>query len=312
MLTEGHATPATNGAGSAFVLAIDFGGSKTAVATVDPRGQIVATERLGLDKATRAEEIVADAARAGRRLLEAAPSGPCVGVGVARPGIPSAEGVLLSPNLPSWDRVRLAEEIGDAFGIAPVVVANDVKCAALAEHRWGVLRDVDLALYVNLGSGVGAATVASGRVLDGAHGGAGEIGYAAGRIPELDRVTSTLEDMVGGRRLAERASELAGRTLTTREVFDSNEPALANLVDDALATLGAHLRTLVLAFDPTRVALGGGLMGHAERVLCALRRHLSVPAPFSVDVVAGQFLYDAALRGAAAVALDAVRGGGDG
>lgn len=312
MLTEFRDTSAPHDADSVFALAIDFGGSKTAVATVDPCGQIVGTERFGLDDAACPQQILSDAARASRRLLEATVSGRCVGVGVATPGIPTAEGILLSPNLPGWDRVRLAEEIGDVLGIAPVMVGNDVKCSALAEHRWGALRGADPALYLNLGSGVGAAIVVEGRVLHGAHGGAGEIGYAAGQIPKSGGAPWTLESMIGGRRIAERASQLAGRQLTTSQVFDAVEAALGHLVEEALATLAAHLRTLVLALDPTRVALGGGLMGHSQLVLRTLRHHLGVPAPFSADVVAGEFLYDAALRGAAAVVLDAVREGAGG
>ena len=292
-----------------FVLAVDFGGSKTMVAAVDLHGQILATERLPVGDASGSEGILEGAVRAGRRLVEATTCGHCVGAGVATAGIPTAEGILLSPNLPGWDRVRLAERIGDALGIGPVLVGNDVKCAALAEHRWGALRGADPALYLNLGSGVSAAIVVGGRVLHGAHGGAGEIGYAAGRIPETAHEPSTLEDMVGGRRIAERASRLAGRRLTTSQVFDAAGAELRQVVTDGLETLAAHLRTVVLALDPARVALGGGLMGHAARVLDALRRGVAVPEPLGAEVVAGQFLDDAALRGAAALALDAVLGG---
>jgi glucokinase len=204
---RGGAPPVSTRPG--FVLAVDFGGSKTMVAAVDPHGQVLATERLPVEDASGSERILEGAVHAGRRLVGATTCGPCAGVGVATAGIPTAEGILLSPNLPGWDRVRLAERIGDALGIGPVLVGNDVKCAALAEHRWGALRKADPALYLNLGSGVSAAIVVGGRVLHGAHGGAGEIGYAAGRIPETGHEPSTLEDMVGGRRMAERAAVLS-------------------------------------------------------------------------------------------------------
>lgn len=297
------------GSTSAFVLAIDFGGSKTAVATLDLRGRILASEILLFDATAESERILNDALDVGVRLIEMTEGGPCAAVGIATPGIPTPEGVLLSPNLPGWHGLRLAERVENVLGIGPVPVDNDVKCAALAEHRWGALRHADPALYLNLGSGVGAASVVGERILHGAHGGAGEIGYAASRIPESDAGSPTLEDVVGGKRMAQRASRLVGRQLTTSQVFDAVDAQLSQVVEEGLTTLAAHLRTLVLAFDPARVALGGGMMGHADRVLNVLRDRLRVPEPLGAEVVAGKFLYDAALRGAAALALDAIRGG---
>jgi glucokinase len=58
--------------------------------------------------------------------------------------------------------------------------------------------------------------------------------------------------------------------------------------------------------DPARIAVGGGLMGSAERVLAALRRRVDQAAPFPPEVVAAHFTHDAALRGAIGLALDAV------
>ena len=56
-------------------------------------------------------------------------------------------------------------------------VATDVKAAATAEARWGALAGYDPAIYLNLGTGLGAAIVVDGRVVKGAHGASGEIGY---------------------------------------------------------------------------------------------------------------------------------------
>ena len=64
----------------------------------------------------------------------------------------------------------------------PVTMATDVKAAALAEARWGALAGVDPGVYLNLGTGLAAAIVAGGRVLAGANGAAGEIGYNLRRL----------------------------------------------------------------------------------------------------------------------------------
>ena len=72
--------------------------------------------------------------------------------------------------------MALDSSIRAAFGV-PVRVATDVKAAATAEARWGALAGSDPAIYLNLGTGLAAAIIVGGRVLDGAHGASGEIGY---------------------------------------------------------------------------------------------------------------------------------------
>ena len=60
--------------------------------------------------------------------------------------------------------------------------------------------------------------------------------------------------------------------------------------------------------DPARVAVGGGLMRSAEVVLDALARRLRAAVPFAPELVAAHFVEDAALQGAIALVLDALRG----
>ena len=68
--------------------------------------------------------------------------------------------------------------------------------------------------------------------------------------------------------------------------------------------LALHIANLALMVDPERIAVGGGMMGSAERVLSALRRTLERAVPFPPAVVCARFLHDAALRGAVALAVE--------
>ena len=53
-----------------------------------------------------------------------------------------------------------------------------------------------------------------------------------------------------------------------------------------------------------RIAVGGGLMARADRVLGALARRLRAALPFGPELVSARFVHDGALRGAVALALD--------
>jgi glucokinase len=292
-----------------FVLAIDFGGTKIAVGAAGPDGELLAAERIETHAdrgAKQAVERTLDRARQLMGRVRATTGGDCRAVGAVSPGIVEDDRVLLAPNVPGWDRLRLPGLIGDGLGIDAVAVANDVNAAALAEARWGALAGVDPGLLLSLGTGVKAGIVIGGQVLCGAHGAAGEIGYSLREAADGSSFASgnaPLEEFVGGRALGERAGALLGEQLSGADVF-AHEGLPPRFLDEWQAELTMHIANLVIALDPERVAVGGGLMANAELILPALRDRLAGAVPFPPEVVAARFVNDGGLRGAAALALD--------
>ena len=291
-----------------FVVAIDFGGTKIAIATADTMGSILRQARLDTNAAQGAQQVLERTGTAARALIErtmAEVGGQCIAVGVVTPGVVHDDGVLLSPNIPGWERVSLRETIRASLHI-PTVVANDVKAAAMAEARWGALKGADPAVYLSLGTGIAAAIVVGGRVVTGAHGASGEIGYnlrsvlntsgaAQGRAP--------LEEAIGGRFIGERASLLLGESLSAADVFAHADIRARFLVDEALAELATHVANLAILIDPARIAVGGGLMSSGDVILHALALRLGYAVPFPPEIVPARFLNDASLYGAIALAL---------
>src|SRR4051794_15756957 len=162
-----------------FVLGIDFGGTKIDVGSAALGGEMISTDRIETDARNGAAQAVQRGLELARDVVarSAADGGRCVGVGVVSPGIVRANGVLLAPNVPGWGELRLPELVGEAVGVRHVAAGNDVNAAALAEARWGALRDAEPGLFVSLGTGIKAGIVIGGRVFTGANGAAGEIGY---------------------------------------------------------------------------------------------------------------------------------------
>jgi glucokinase len=300
-----------------FVVAIDFGGTKLDVATAGLDGTIVATVRLVTDAAGGAEQAVERALACARDLAETtaeATGGDLVAAAASSPGIVLDDRILLAPNVPGWTDLPLAARLREGLGLDRVVCETDVKAATLAEARWGALRGADPGVFLNVGTGLGAGIVLGGRVLHGANGAAGEIGYAlrgAGDDHGAFDGHAPLEEHAGGRALGERASALLGAELSAADVLaraDDGDHDARAIVAETLAELAVHVANLAVLIDPARIAVGGGLMGSAELVLAALRRRVRQAAPFPPEVVAARFVHDAALRGAVALAIDAHAG----
>jgi glucokinase len=298
-----------------FVLALDIGGTKMALATADLDGAVLHNAEVATDVGRGAQQALQRAADCATALVattrEMNGAGSCRGFAVVAPGVVRAGTMVLTPNVPGLDHLNLRAFLESEMAIPCLSMSNDVKAAAMAEARWGSLRGCDPALYVNVGTGLAAAVIVAGRVLTGAHGAAGEIAYlidgnsrqggvADGRAP--------LEEIVGGRAIAERASALLGRVTTTAEAFAHSDPRVMLLVDEVLDALSLHVANAAILLDPARIALGGGLMGSAPRVLEAVTRRIMTVVPFPPEVVPATFLRNAPLRGALALALDALDG----
>jgi glucokinase len=297
-----------------IALGVDFGGTKIAVAVCGLDGRCLARQVTATGAQDGGEVVFSRGVSAGRELVAGLAAGgrgvyELAGVGISTIGVPRDDGVELAPAIPGWEGVALARSAREAFN-APVAVATDVKAAASVEARWGALAGADPALYLNLGTGLAAAIVVGGRVVQGAHGASGEIGYnlvgpvraslGAGARP-------VLEGTVSGMGLAAGAGRLLGRQVTAEEVFEQAriDARLEAVVSSFVGELSQHLVNLVIALDPSRVAVGGGMANSWDRLQGPLEAALKSGVPFPPELVLASRPFDAPLVGALALGVEA-------
>lgn len=287
------------------VLGIDFGGTKVALATATAAGERLRTTRIETRAADGAEAVVRRTLEAAHRLVDATP-GRLRTAGVSTFGVVRDGRVRLAPNVPGWDDLPLPAILRDGLGVAALNVDNDVNAAATAELDWGALAGTDVGLYVNLGTGTGAALIVGGRVVPGVHGAAGEIGYLLREPgePGYAHGHAPLEEYTSGSGLAARGTTLLRRSVTAVDLAaNRDEPAVASLLDDAAATVGMTVANLATFLDPERVVVGGGM---ATAFLPAIASAVTRAVPFPPPVSAGRFVDDAPLIGAIALAVEAL------
>lgn len=299
--------------GSTVVAGVDIGGTNIDVALATANGRILGRTRLATRTKDEPAAVLTRIAATVKSLQgQHAPQGKIAAMGAVCPGIVQPDGILLAPNLPGWEKTRLADELRVLTGVATVEVSNDVQAGALAEARSGALRGCRCGLYVNLGTGIAAALVVDGRVVPGAHQGAGEIAYVR-PVGALGAWTLTehapLESAVGGNALAERALNVLGEALTAAELFRRRDPVATHLIHQALGALGTALVNLAVFTDPDRVVIGGGLVASADLVMPVLAAYLRTGVPFPPEVAVGHFDSSASLHGAVALALGQVSSG---
>jgi len=298
---------------SPVVLALDFGGSKIAAAVCEATGTRLGSTTVDTSADDDARANLERGFLAAQRLLDTtAPGRPLIAVGASTFGIPGDDGVQLAPTIPGWGDLLLGRELRRAFTGAEIRLATDVKAAAQAEAEWGALVGCDPGIYLNLGTGLAAAIVANGSVLNGRHGAAGEIGYNLRAPGDVGRVLADrvpLEESVSGRALMREASRLLPHADGAAEVFASaaDDPRIALLLGDFVTELSFHLVNLAIAIDPVRIVVGGGMVRSWDQLHSGLRAALVAAVPFPPELMLAEFPFDAPLIGAVALAAAAAR-----
>jgi glucokinase len=292
------------------IACLDIGGTKLASAVVAAGGSIHGHRVIATAAADGAEAVLDRAIALLHEVLagEQRAGGTPAALGISTNGLTRPDGVDLAPSVPGWSRLRIPSRLQREFPDLPCAIVNDVKAGAEAELAWGELRDISMGLYLNFGTGVAAAIISGGQVVQGAHGAAGEIGYLLPAAAAMDRLQpgqAPLEELIGGRGVARWASAELGRPVTMAEIMASaGVGETRELYGRLMNQIALWTVNLAIMVDPERVVVGGGLVRTAaEPILDRLQAALAKAAPFPVDVRRARFGADSALVGAGAVAL---------
>lgn len=322
----------------AIVIGVDLGGTKTAVMAVDTAGNPVRGERFETDARRGADAVLGDLIERidGVRRGLGDRVGSRIGVGVAGQVDPETGTVMYAPNL-GWRDVPVRAMLEAALG-GDVAVLNDVRAATLAEAEHGAGQDETDLVCLYVGTGVGGGVIADGRLLRGCTGSAGELGHMTvdlhGPVCGCGN-RGCIEAFAGGRAIAMRAEQeltarpSAGTTLhemsrgdpdritagLVARAADAGDPLARAILDEAAEALVAGAASIVNAFNPCLLLLGGGVIDGVPALVDHVRAALPVRALGSalrgLRVERAALGADAGAIGAAVWARRTARGRGE-
>ena len=250
-----------------YYIGFDIGGTAVKYGVVDAQGKII---EKGLFPSTPddGEQIIANMTKQVASFQE---TYDIERVGISVPGIVRKDGYMVTAGaIKPFYKVNLKEKCEAAFHL-PVVLENDANCAAIAEQWLGNAQGVENYIVIVLGTAVGCGIIINGKVYQGAHGAAGEIGWSM--QGPLD-YTHDLEDdswnftsgVILG--LYNRYHQATGQVMTdARDIMTlaRQGDAIANKVlDQYYEDVAKGLLNLICVFDPEVVLLGGGISANQE------------------------------------------------
>jgi len=215
------------------------------------------------------------------------------GVGVSIPGIVDNKRMrVLSINEKFNDVIDFDFNIWSqsVWGI-PTYVENDARAALIGEWQYGAGQDCDNLVLVTLGTGIGGAAMIEGKLLHGKHFQAGCLGghftinmqgdkCTCGNVGCVESEASTwkLPELFKSH-LNYQNSKAANTELLDFETLftlagQGDETAI-DIMNHCLNAWSAGIVTMIHAYDPEKVIIGGGVMKSENIILPYIRKKVA-------------------------------------
>jgi len=310
------------------VIALDLGGTKLAAALFNGNGDILfkATRSLDKKKGTDVGKLIS---REANEILNKAEkmNESVSAIGICVPGIAHAKtGKVWAPNIPGWDDYPLQEDLEYSIPNKKIKIDSDRACYILGETWKGNARGCRDAIFLSVGTGIGAGILVNNELLRGSNDVAGAIGWMALDKPFKEKYISCgdFEYNASGEGILKVVKEMLSEAnysksilnklipdeLSTKAVFDGYEKGdelSIKVISNAIEYWGMAVANLVSLFNPEKIIFGGGVFGPGLKFLDLIFEEAKKWAqPISIQQVKlqGSSLgNDAGLYGAGLLAL---------
>lgn len=260
-------------------IGIDLGGSHLAIGVVDKDGKILDKREKHLRglpkrliKPTIEETIITN-------IKEYSEIYKITEVGIAVPGTVINNKILGSVNLGLKDYDLIGAIKNDVN--MPIKIKNDAKCAALAEDKYGALKQYRRVLFMTLGTGIGGAVIINGNLLDTGEYPGCEFGHMVikengiecncGRKGCFEKYGSMRAFKDNLRAELGYSQKTSGKELmaiiknTTKE--DPNYSKIEKVRKQYIKDLSTGIANLVNIFEPEAIGIGGSFVYFSEVLL---------------------------------------------
>ena len=312
------------------VIALDLGGTKLAAALLSNEGDLLFIETAPLEKRNGPEVSHLILQQANDLIKKAANENITVSsLGICVPGIAYTKtGRVWAPNIPGWNDYPLLNELqkGLENKQLKIKIDSDRACYILGEVWKGNARGCRDAIFLAVGTGIGAGILVNNQVLRGANDIAGAIGWLGLSKPFDNKFIpcGCFEYNASGEGIVKVAKEMMAEghfkqsilmdidsgPLTAKDIFDAydkRDQLAVTVLNNAIKYWGMAVANLVSLFNPEKIIFGGGVFGPALIFLDAIYNEAKKWAqPISighVQLVGSALGNDAGLYGAGYLAL---------
>lgn len=287
----------------AYVVGLSINAYEPSVSLVNICGKVILRRAIDMKNIADVEGVISESVRIIKELIAEAgvPRRRVLGLGTVISGVVDIQnGAVLAAPFLGWGFTRIAAPLQRALGM-PVVIENLDNALLLAEVRFGAGRGKRSVLFFRSAAGLGGSLLIDGRLINGAHFRAGQIGHirikgetrvcSCGQVGCLNTISS------GGAVFASLG--LTSNPISSARDFDKNRQLIDQVLQASAAndertnaalfragySLGEAMLGLVVAVDAEQILLAGPLGGCAS-YQNGFEMGLSEKLPGAADLVA--------------------------
>ncbi|MBE7049263.1 MAG: ROK family protein [Ruminococcaceae bacterium] len=280
-----------------YYIGIDLGGTGAKAGVVTEDGKIIAKSTASTKGVEGYENIVKVMADITYDVIEKAniTKDDIKSIGIGCPGsIDDKNGIVYYSNNIVMENAPVVDEMKKHID-KPIYIGNDANCAALGEY-WA-FKDDEMKNFVliTLGTGVGGGVILDGKLYTGFNGVAGELGHtiiemdgeacscgrrgcweayasATALIRDTERAAKENPDSVLNKMICENDGKANGKM-----PFDAammGDEAGKKVVNNYVKYLGEGLTDMINIFQPTLIAIGGGVSNQGDNLVKPLEEYV--------------------------------------
>lgn len=252
-------------------IGIDMGGSHVAIGIVNENGEII--EKFEKDIKTMEEQAKDEMSTyIIENISKIEQNYDIEKIGIGSPGTPK-NGILtnlVNLKIKEFDITSILKEHFDI----PVILKNDAKCAGLAEKTYGALKDYQDAVFLCLGTGIGANIFMAGKELQPIQNPGMEIGHMVidkngiecncgkkGCFETYCSIKRLKNKLINEMNLSQ---EISSKELLEILELRCQEENIKKILEEYIDNLNIGLSNIIDIFAPQAICLGGGFVYFEE------------------------------------------------
>lgn len=267
-------------------IGVDLGGSHIAIGAVDNNGKVIEkfekritkTEKKNIKKTI--EEYIIEKTKMLQEKYK------ITSIGIAVPGTIENGVILKSVNL-ELKNYPLLDKLKENINI-PIKIKNDTKCAAIAENKYGALREYNSGIFLTLGTGIGGAIIINNKLL--------EVGELPGcEFGHMIIQKNGLQCNCGKKGCFEKYASMKALKDNLRNVLNLDEKTsgkdlldiirrnpqgsenfnkINKVIEEYIDNLSIGISNLINIFEPEAVVIGGSFVFYEEIFMNRLKEKI--------------------------------------
>ena len=265
---------------------IDLGGSHIAIGVVNNKGKIIEKfEKRILNNEKKYIEKTIEK-NIFEHIKDLSTKYKIEEIGIAAPGTIQDGKIIKAYNL-GIEEYNIVAKLSKEIKV-PIKIKNDAKCAAIAEHKYGCLKEYKRSIFLTLGTGIGGAVIINNKLLDAGNLPGCEFGHmiiekdgllcGCGKFgcwqqyASMKALKNNLRKKLGYDEQTDSKQLL--NLLRNIKTNDKDFSTINEIIEDYIEDLSIGISNLINIFEPEAIGIGGSFVYFKDVLLDKLENKL--------------------------------------